>query len=172
MNNNVAVNTTAWLVDIGYVVRASEGKFKLDYLKAERFLQETCGPTRTFLFNVFDPTLGIQPGLRAFYDAMSRQGMTILLHPAQLQGSQPRTHQCRLDVDFSAHLLWQAGLPFVETVVITTGEADFVPPVELARAECAKRVILFSYNALVPYELASVANEWWQFEYLAEQVMR
>lgn len=166
------MNKVVWLVDIGYVVRASEGKFKLDYIKAERFLSELLGPTQTFLFNVFDPAIGIQPGLRAFYDAMSRQGMSILLHPTQLSGSTPRQRTCRLDTDFAAHLVWQSGLPQVDCVVLTTGENDFVPPIDLARNQLGKRLILFSYNALVPYELATAVTEWWQFEYVADQVMR
>ncbi len=31
---------TVWLVDVAYVVKASQGIFKLDYIETERFLAE------------------------------------------------------------------------------------------------------------------------------------
>ena len=166
-----SVNQTVWLVDIGYVVKASEGKFKLDYVEAERLLEEAYGPTQTFLFNGFDEAYGIPPGLQAFYDAMAGYGMTVRLQPMQ-SGPPGTNRQRRVDVDLSAHLMWQASLPEVQTLVLTTGDQDFVPAVELARSEFGKRVVLFAYDAMVHPHLVAAADDWWKFEDDEERLAR
>jgi uncharacterized LabA/DUF88 family protein len=157
------VTSVAWLVDIGYVVRASENKFELDYVKTERFIEERWGPTQTFLFNGFDPAYGIPDGLQAFYHAMRRYGMQVRLHPMQ-SGPPGTNRQRRVDVDFGAHLVWQASLPQIQTLVLTTGDQDFIPAVELARTKFDKRVILFTYDAEVHNALMASVNDWWLFE--------
>jgi uncharacterized LabA/DUF88 family protein len=153
----------AWLVDVGYVTKASEGKFRLDYVETERFLEEALGRVRAVLFNGFDPSYGISPGLETFYEAMRRQGMEVRLHPMD-PGPPGANRQRRVDVDLGAHLVWQASLPEIEAVVISAGDQDFIPAVELARDKLGKRVILFSYNAVVNRELAEAVDEWWHFE--------
>jgi uncharacterized LabA/DUF88 family protein len=157
------MTSAAWLVDVGYVVKASEGKFKLDYVEAERFLRERCGPTRSFLFNGSDAAYGIPPGLQAFYDAMRQRGMQVRIHPMQ-SGPPGTNRQRRVDVDFSAHLVWQASLPEIKSLVVTTGDQDFVPAVELVRCHFGKRIILFTYESPVHHDLIAAVDEWWQFE--------
>lgn len=152
-----------WLVDVGYVVKASEGKFKLDYALAERLIRDRLGPTRTFLFNGFDSAYGISSGLQAFYTAMQAQGMQVRLHPME-SGPPGINRQRRVDVDFSAHLVWQASLPETTALVLTTGDQDFVPAVELVRREFKKQVILFSYDGMVNQDLIAAVSEWWHFD--------
>jgi len=155
--------SAAWLVDVGYVVKASDGRFKLDYLRAAALLQARCGAVQAFLFNGVDPAYGIPPGLRRFYDLMQDHGMQVHLHPMEA-GPGGTNRQRRVDVDFSAHLVWQAGLPAVTTLILTTGDQDFVPAVTLVRREFGKRVILFTYDTTVHHDLAAAASEWWKFE--------
>ncbi|HUS14720.1 MAG TPA: NYN domain-containing protein [Chloroflexia bacterium] len=162
----------AWLVDVGYVVKASEGRFKLDYLRAERYLESRCGPIRSYLFNGVDPAYGIPPGLQRFYDAMTGHGMTVRLHPMQSFGPHGGNRQRRVDVDFSAHLVWQACQAEIDTVVLTTGDQDFVPAVQLARNEFEKRVVLFTYDTMVHHDLIACASEWWKFEEAENRVAR
>jgi len=157
------VNKASWLVDVGYVVRASDNKFRLDYVETEHFLTERCGQVRSFVFNGFDPAYGIPRGLRAFYDAMKRVGMEVRLQPMQ-SGAPGTNRQRRVDVDLTAHVVWQAGLPPVETLILTTGDQDFVPAVELVRERFQKKVVLFTYDANVHADLIAAANEWWLFE--------
>lgn len=157
------MNRFVWLVDVGYVAKASEGKFKLDYVAVERLLEEILGPTRTFLFNGFDPAYGISTGLQTFYDAMERHGMEVRLHPME-SGPPGTNRQRRVDVDLGAHLVWQASLPEIEALVVTAGDQDFIPAVELARDELNKRVILFTYEAVVHRELSAAVDDWWLFE--------
>lgn len=165
------MHVAAWLVDIGYVVKASEGKFKLDYLAGEEFLADRLGPVKTFLFNGFDPDYGIPSGLQAFYDLMARRGMAVRLQPMQ-SGPVGQNRQRRVDVDLGAHLVWQASLEAVKAVVITTGDQDLVPAVELVRQQLAKQVVVFSYADNVHRQLAETANEWWKFEDHAARLMR
>ena len=80
--------------------------------------------------------------------------------------------QRRVDVDFSAHLVWQAGLAEITTLVLTTGDQDFVPAVELVRGAFGKRVILFTYDAMVHHDLVAGADEWWKFEDFAGRLAR
>lgn len=152
-----------WLVDVGYVVKASEGQFKLDYIVTEQAIRQKFGPTRTFLFNGYDPAYGISSGLQAFYTAMQVQGMQVRLQPME-SGPPGTNRQRRVDVDFSAHLIWQASLPDVTTLVLTTGDQDFVPAVELVRREFHKYVLLFSYEKMVNQDLIAAVNEWWRFD--------
>jgi uncharacterized LabA/DUF88 family protein len=152
-----------WLVDVGYVVKASEGQFKLDYIAAEQIIRKQFGPTQTYLFNGFDPAYGISGGLQAFYTAMQAQGMQVRLQPME-SGPPGTNRQRRVDVDFSAHLVWQASLPQVTTLVLTTGDQDFVPAVELVRREFQKHVLLFSYEKMVNQDLIAAVNTWWQFD--------
>lgn len=157
------MHCAAWLVDIGYVVKASEGKFKLDYAETSGFLCEVCGTTQAFLFNGVDLAYGIPEGLQRFYDAMRRCGMEVHLHPME-SGPPGENRQRRVDVDFSAHLVWQASLDHVKRLILTTGDQDFVPAVQLVRERFHKQVILFTYDGLVHHDLVKAVDQWWHFE--------
>jgi uncharacterized LabA/DUF88 family protein len=164
------VNRAAWLVDVGYVVKASEGIFRLDYLQARRYLESKCGAVRAFLFNGYDEAYGIPAGLQAFYDAMRAHGMEVRLQPMQAhppcaeQADGQANRQRRVDVDLAAHLVWQASLEDVETLVITTGDQDLIPAIEVVREGMHKRVVLFTYRCNVNHELVELADAWWLFE--------
>jgi uncharacterized LabA/DUF88 family protein len=94
---------------------------------------------------------------------MQAQGMQVRLQPME-SGPPGTNRQRRVDVDFSAHLVWQASLPQVTTLVLTTGDQDFVPAVELVRREFQKHVLLFSYEKMVNQDLIAAVNTWWQFD--------
>jgi uncharacterized LabA/DUF88 family protein len=164
------MSSATWLVDVGYVVKASEGLFRLDYVQAERHLAQRCGSIRTFLFNGYDETYGIPSGLRAFYETMRQHGMEVRLQPmqpgapcAQDRGTQAN-RQRRVDVDLAAHLVWQASLEEVRTLVVTTGDQDLVPAIEVVHERLHKRIVLFTYRRNVSHELVDMADEWWLFE--------
>ena len=161
----------AWLVDVAYVVKAASGRFKLDYVAARRLIEESCGAPRTFLFNGVDPAYGIAPGLQAFYDMMTDAGMDVRLHPMSTDAA-GNSRQRRVDVDFSAHLVWQASLPEVTTLVITTGDQDFVPAVELVQQTLNKRVVLFAYETSVHHDLRAAVSEGWTFEQHRDRLAR
>jgi len=168
-------NQTSWLVDVGYIVKASEHRFRLDYVKAEYFLQERLqeryGLIRSYIFNGIDPAYGIPSGLQGFYDAMAQHGMHIRLQPME-SGPPGTNRQRRVDVDLCAHLIWQAARSLGGTVVLSTGDQDFVPAVDLARQELGARIVLFTYSVQVHHDLTNAVDEWIHFEDYSDQLAR
>lgn len=154
---------TAWMIDMGYVVSASAGKFKLDYLKARQFIQSRFGSVNGFIFNGVDSEYGMPAGLESFYGTMASQGFDVRLQPME-SGPPGTNRQRRVDVDLCAHLIWQASLGGIETLVLTTGDQDFLPAVELVRTKMKKRVVLFAYDAKVSKELIASVDEVLTFE--------
>ena len=161
------MNTAAWLVDIGYVVKTgAKGLFKIDYLKAEAVLARRFGSVRTFLFNGYASDIPIPDGLHKFYAAMRHHGMTVCLH-------QMREHtQRRVDVDLAAHMIWQASTPGVEVIVLTTGDQDFIPAVKMAQETFKKQIALFTYKLDVSMELQKQADLHLRFEDVERDVSR
>ena len=165
------MDTASWLVDVGYVVKASEDKFRLDYVATHRLLEERYGRTRAFLFNGYDSAYGISEGLQRFYAAMKQYGMEVRLQP--MQSAIPgENRQRRVDVDLGAHLVWQASLDDVATLVLTTGDQDLIPAVEVASKRCGKRVILYTYERNVHADLVTSVDEWRLFEDDQDRVAR
>ena len=156
---------------MGYVVGASEGLFRLDYVRAQRLLQRRCGPVQSYLFNGYDPAYGISSGLRGFYTAMEAQGMVVRLQPME-SDTEGNNRQRRVDVDLGAYLVWQASLPDVEILVLTSGDQDVLPAVEVARERMHKRVVLFTYRENVSRELVEAVDEQWLFEDERRQLER
>ena len=87
-------------------------------------------------------------------------------------GAAGANRQRRVDVDLAAHLIWQASLSPVATLILTTGDQDFVPAVQMVKEHLGKRVILFTYGQSVHHELIDAADEWWRFEEHADRVKR
>jgi hypothetical protein len=165
------MHSVAWLVDVGYVVGASEGLFRLDYARAERLIRQRRGPVQSYLFNGYDAAYGISPGLLGFYRAMRAQGMVVRLHP-MAAGPPGENRQRRVDVDLGAHLVWQASVPEVETVVLTSGDQDILPAVQIARKQLGKQLVLFTYRENVSHELVENVDAWWLFEESAGELAR
>lgn len=165
--------TTAWLIDVGYVVKvAGKGRFKLDYVAAEEVLSHRFGTTATFLFNGYDEAFGIPDGLHKFYEAMRHHGMAVRLHPMSSGVASGTHYQRRVDVDLAAHLVWQATLPEIEQIVLTAGDQDFLPAVEMARDKLGKRLVLFTYDRDVSNVLKNAVDEHLLLESFRERVER
>lgn len=160
-----------WLIDVAYVVKASTGRFKLDYIKAKREVTKRLGDVSMFLFNGVDATYGIPPGLQKFYEAMRIRGATIRLQPMQSGSDFEMNRQRRVDVDLCSHMVWLASRPEVDTLLLTTGDQDFVPAVEVVQ-KMGKKVILYSFDACVHHDLSSIVDDWWLFEQEKEQIAR
>lgn len=163
---------TVWLVDIGFVVKVGSQRFKLDYIATEKWLNDRYGPVTTFLFNGYDPTYGIPDGLNRFYTAMRSAGMTVCLHPMSGRAGFGDHRQRRVDVDMTAHLVWQASLPEVERVVLTTGDQDFLPAVHIVRERCQKQVVLLCYDQDVSADLKQVSDELLFLDDIRTEVIR
>lgn len=155
-----------WLVDMGFVVKAATDgdRFKLDYLAARDFLEARLGKTDAYLFNSIDSSLGVPPGLKAFYEIVKRQGFVVRL--IEMTGDPAAgTHRQRgVDEALISQLAMSAGKPDVASLVLTSGDAHFVPAVEDARHSHGKRVVLFGYDVNVSAHLKAAVDEFWSFE--------
>ena len=156
----------AWLVDVGFVVKAAtEGdRFKLDYIAARGFLEKRLGKIDSYLFNSIDSSLGVPPGLEAFYEVVKRQGFRVRL--IEMAGDRVTgTHrQQGVDEALISQFAASARMLGVESIVLTSGDAHFVPAVEEARHKHGKKIILFGYDVNVSAQLKTVVDEFWPFE--------
>jgi hypothetical protein len=94
---------------MGYVVKAGRAAGqRLDYFKFADYLLGYHSKVNSFVFNSFDESYGISPGLQRFYEDARSKGMTIRLH--EMTGdSRDGTHKQRgVDVDMACHMVWQA----------------------------------------------------------------
>jgi uncharacterized LabA/DUF88 family protein len=146
----------AWLVDIGYVTMASKGRGKVDYLEARRFLEKKYNlPCSPILFNGVDSRYGIDVGLKQFYFTMERSGFVVKLY--EMEGGV----QKQVDVAIAAHIVYY--LLKGCTTVLSSGDRDFVPALELGRSELNK-VVLLTYNFGVHKDLSALSSEHLYFE--------
>ena len=154
------ISGSTWLVDMGYVVKAAKvSDMRLDYIAGQRFLSGRYGRTHTYLFNSFDPAYGIASGLQRFYHAMEQQGMTVRLHPMSGHTGAGDHRQRRVDVDLACHAVWQACRGEAGTVILTSGDQDLIPAVEICRAQFGVKVVLFSYHIAVSRDLVESVDE-------------
>jgi len=157
---------SAWLVDMGFVVQAATdgNRFKLDYVAARRFLDKRLGKTDPYLFNSIDSSLGVPAGLKAFYGVMERQGFKVRLIEMTGDPSAGTHRQQGVDEALIAQFAASAAMPEIEAVVLTSGDAHFVPAVQEARQMHGRKTILFAYDVNVSAQLKAVVDEFWSFE--------
>lgn len=155
----------AWLVDMGYVVKAAKKSgMKLDYVLGRQLLSSRYGPAAVFLFNSYDHAYGIPDGLKKFYHAMEQQGMVVCLHPMSGDSAAGTHRQSRVDVDLASHAVWQASLGDTKKVVLTTGDQDMVPAAKLCQDKFNVQIVLFTFRSDVSRNLADLADEQLFFE--------
>lgn len=148
---------------MGYVTKASKGRFKLNYIEAQRLLErklkDQCLAT---IFNSVDKRYGIDKGLAQFYHTMQQAGFTVNLY--QMEGES----QKQVDVAIASTAVWQASRG--NNIVLSSGDIDFLPAVRLITQEAQRGLILFTYNFGINGELIKTASEHWLFEDFPELV--
>lgn len=147
----------SWLIDMGYVTKASKGRFRLDYIAAQRLieqkLQDHC---QAVIFNSVDAVRGIDRGLTQFYHTVKEAGFIVNLY--QMEGGSQR----QVDVALASHAVWRAAKG--ETIILSSGDIDFLPAVKLITEQTQCKLVLFTYDFAVSVELISAASEHWLFE--------
>jgi hypothetical protein len=156
----------AWMVDVGFVVKAATdgGRFKVDYIAARRFLDERLGKTDAYLFNSIDSSLGVPRGLAAFYEVVKRQGFKVRLIEMTGDPAAGTHRQQGVDEALIAQFAASAAMPDIASIVLTSGDAHFIPAVEQARHTHGVRTVLFGYDVNVSAELKAAVDEFWPFE--------
>jgi len=146
----------AWLVDVGYVTQASRGRGRIDYLKTRTFLENRYnGSGEAVIFNGVDKRYGIDLGLKQFYHNMEKAGVMIKLY--EMEGGA----QKQVDVAIASHIVYYALKGY--QVVLSSGDRDFVPAVQLATEQHA-RVALMTFDFGVHADLIALASEALHFE--------
>jgi uncharacterized LabA/DUF88 family protein len=146
-----------WLIDVGYVTKASKGRGKLDYLAAKIFLEKkfntVCLPV---IFNSVD-SFGVDFGLNQFYYTMKKAGFIVNLY--KMEGGA----QKQVDVAIGSHLVYYAMKNY--DIVLSSGDIDFVPAIDIARKDDEKRnITLLTYNFGISEELSQRSTHHWFFE--------
>jgi uncharacterized LabA/DUF88 family protein len=146
-----------WLIDVGYVTKASKGRGKLDYLATKNFLETkfktSCLP---IIFNSVD-SYGVDFGLNQFYYTMKKAGFIVNLY--KMEGGA----QKQVDVAIGSHLVYYALKKY--QIVLSSGDVDFVPAVQVARKDDEKiNITLLTYNFGVNEELSKNATDHLFFE--------
>jgi uncharacterized LabA/DUF88 family protein len=146
-----------WLIDVGYVTKASKGRGKVDYLAVKKFLEarftSSCLP---ILFNSVDD-YGVDFGLNQFYFTMKKAGFVVNLY--RMEGGA----QKQVDVAIGSHLVYYALKGF--SIVLSSGDVDFVPAMQVARKDDENiNISLLTFNFGVNAELSKLASRHFYFE--------
>lgn len=146
-----------WLVDMGYVTKASKGRGKVDYIATKNFLEAKFkSPCLPILFNSVD-AYGVDFGLNQFYFTMKKAGFVVNLY--QMEGGS----QKQVDVAIGSHLVYYALKGY--SIVLSSGDIDFVPAIQMARKDDdALNVTLLTFNFGVNEELSELSSEHLFFE--------
>ena len=146
-----------WLIDMGYITKASKGKFKLDYIACkqliERKLNDRCS---AIVFNSVDKRYGVPKGLAQFYHTVQQAGFAVNLY--EMEGGSQR----QVDVALASYAVWKAAQG--DDIVLSSGDIDFLPAVELVINIARRYLILFTYDFGVHNELVKTASQHWMFE--------
>jgi uncharacterized LabA/DUF88 family protein len=146
-----------WLIDMGYVTKASKGRFKLDYIAGKKFIEQKLEDRcQAVIFNSVDKRYGIDKGLAQFYHTVQQAGFTVNLY--QMEGGS----QKQVDVAIASHAVWRATRG--DTIILTTGDIDLLPAAQLITEETRCKLILLTYDFGVHQEMINTASEHWLFE--------
>jgi len=154
-----------WLIDMGYITKASKGRGKVDYTATKKFLETTFkGPCLSIIFNSVD-SYGVDFKLNQFYYTMKQAGFIVNLY--RMEGGA----QKQVDVAIASHLVYYAMKGY--HIVLSSGDIDFVPAIHMARRDNDEvRVTLLTYNFGVHEELSGLSSEHLFFEDHAEIIKR
>jgi uncharacterized LabA/DUF88 family protein len=140
-----------WLIDVGYVTKASKGRGKVDYIATKNFLEtKFVGKCLPIIFNSVD-SYGVDLGLNQFYFTMKKAGFIVNLY--KMEGGT----QKQVDVAIGSHLVYYAMKGY--RIVLSSGDIDFVPAIQVARKDDENlNVMLLTFNLGVHEELIKLAN--------------
>ena len=150
-----------WLIDVGYVTKASKGRGKLDYIETKKFLEEKFNtPCLSILFNSVDK-YGVDLGLNQFYYTIKKAGFIVNLY--EMEGGA----QKQVDVAIGSYLVYYALKGY--DIVLSSGDIDFVPAINVARLDDPTRSItLFTFDFGVHEKLSKLSTKHLFFEDYSE----
>lgn len=146
-----------WLIDMGYITKASKGRGKVDYIATRNFLASTFKKScHAIIFNSVDSS-GVELGLSQFYYTVKKEGFIVNLY--LMEGGA----QKQVDVAIASHMVFYAMQG--SDIVLSSGDVDFVPAIQLIRDHKESvGVTLLTYNFGVHEELKKLATNRMFFE--------
>lgn len=146
-----------WLIDMGYITKASKGRFKLDYIVGKKFIEQKLeDQCQAMIFNSVDKHYGVKKGLTQFYHTIQQAGFTVNLY--QMEGGS----QKQIDVAIASQAVWRAAKG--DTIILSSGDIDFLPAVRLITEVAHCKLILFTYDFGVHKDIINLASDHWLFE--------
>jgi uncharacterized LabA/DUF88 family protein len=141
-----------WLIDMGYITKASKGRGRVDYIATRDFLQQRLKcDVLPIIFNSFD-TFGVELKLNQFYYTVKKAGFLVNLY--KMEGGA----QKQVDVAIGAHLVYYALKD--HQVILSSGDIDFLPAIQLVKTDnSAATVRLLTYDFGVHQELSAICDE-------------
>lgn len=141
-----------WLIDIGYITKASKAFGKIDYLATKLFLEKRFNvPCVPIIFNSVD-NQGVELGLKQFYFTMEKSGFIINLY--KMEGGA----QKQVDVAIGSHLVYYAMKK--NKIVLSSGDIDFVPAIHVAKKDDPSvNITLLTFQFGVSDTLAAAADD-------------
>jgi uncharacterized LabA/DUF88 family protein len=145
-----------WLIDMGYVTKASKGRFKLDYIACKKHIEQTLKAScKAMIFNSVDG-YGVDFGLNQFYYTVKQAGFIVNLY--KMEGGS----QKQVDVAIASYMVHDALKG--NLIVLSSGDIDFLPAMQLVTASTQSKPILFTFDFGVHEELIAASSEHWLFE--------
>jgi uncharacterized LabA/DUF88 family protein len=141
-----------WLIDIGYITKASKAFGKIDYLATKKFLENRFKlPCLPIIFNSVDG-YGVELGLKQFYFTMEKAGFVVNLY--KMEGGA----QKQVDVAIGSHLVYHALKK--DAIVLSSGDIDFVPAIHVAKKDDPQtNITLLTFNFGVSDTLVENATQ-------------
>ena len=146
-----------WLIDMGYITKASKGRGKVDYIATRDFLATAFKqPCQAMIFNSVDSSR-VELGLSQFYYTVKKEGFAVNLYP--MEGGA----QKQVDVAIASHMVFHALQG--SDIVLSSGDIDFVPAMQLIRSHNPNiGITLLTYNFGVHEQLKQLATRTLFFE--------
>jgi len=119
----------------------------------ERKLKDRC---QAIIFNSVDKRRGVDKGLVQFYHTIQQAGFAVNLY--QMEGGS----QKQVDVAIAATAVYKATQG--QILILSSGDLDFLPAVNLITQQIQTKLILFTYNFGFHDDLSKAASEHWVFE--------
>ena len=148
---------SVWLIDMGYVTKASKGRSRVDYIATKNFLQRHL--STEILPIIFNSVDAQRPDLKLnqFYYTVKQAGFQVNLY--QMEGGA----QKQVDVALGSHLVFYAMKGY--DLIISSGDIDFLPAIQLIKNELPDiKIRLLTYNFGVHKELSAASDDHLYFE--------
>ena len=159
-----------WIIDAGYLLKASPGKF--DYLKLKKFLEKECGEpfAESFYLNATpNPPTDEQDKFHTWLKSAPPRGPKMRVKLYKLKEMSFRCPNCKhsfnrkvqkgVDVGIATLIVKLAARQQYSRLLLSTGDGDFEDAIAFAKEELHKEIWLSGFPDSVSPDLQSYADK-------------